>query len=169
MVHTISLALWGEVAPVRVSERGNSLAGLYGLSDLVRVSCTVVVGVGALVGGQSRIESEFPPSVRHSPASFPQGGRLFRGSCFAVAGIGGEVGGQSRIESESPLSVPLGHLSPKGETIFYIYALLVFVICKGDGFFGGSCFAVAGVVWVVFASLYLCSYKKSHLYKRWDF
>ncbi len=75
-------------------------------------------------------------------------------------GRGGEVGGQSIYVSESPLSVPLGHLSPKGETIFYMYALFVFVICKGDGFFLGSCFAVAGVVGVVFASLYLRSYKK---------
>ena len=41
---------------------------------------------------------------------------------------------QSKIESESPLSVPLGHLSPKGETISYMYALLVFVISEGDGF-----------------------------------
>ena len=41
MVHTISLALWGEVAPVRVSERGSSLAGLYGLACVVRVSCVV--------------------------------------------------------------------------------------------------------------------------------
>ena len=56
--------------------------------------------------------------------------------------MGGEVVGQSKFESESPLSVPLGHLSPKGETIFYMYALFVFVICKGDGFFLGSCFAV---------------------------
>ena len=54
VVHKISLALWGEVAPVRVSERGNSLAGLYGLACVVRFCCTVVVGIGALVGGQSR-------------------------------------------------------------------------------------------------------------------
>ena len=68
--------------------------------------------------------------------------------------MGGEVVGQSIFVSESPLSVPLGHLSPKGETIFYMYALFVFVICKGDGFFLGSCFAVAGVVGVAFPSLY---------------
>ena len=60
---------------------------------------------------------------------------LRAGSCFAVAGVGALVVGQSIYESESPLSVPLGHLSPKGETIFYMYALFVFVICKGDGFF----------------------------------
>ena len=54
MVHTISLALWGEVAPVRVSERGNSLAELYGLACVVRVSCTVVVEIGGEVGRQSR-------------------------------------------------------------------------------------------------------------------
>ena len=82
---------------------------------------------------QSKIESEFPPSVAYG-ATFPQGGRLISGSCFAVAGISGEDVGQSKFESESPLSVPLGHLSPKGETIFYMYALFVFVICKGDGF-----------------------------------
>ena len=77
------------------------------------------VGIGALVVGQSIFESEFPPSVacrRHLPPR----GTAFLGSCFAVAGVGGEVGGQSRIESESPLSVPLGHLSPKGETISYM-------------------------------------------------
>ena len=34
------------------------------------------LGVGALVVGQSKIESEFPPSVRLTPATFPQGGRL---------------------------------------------------------------------------------------------
>ena len=125
----MSLALWGEVAPVRVSERGSSLAVLYGLTRLVRF-CLRGGGWG---GRQSIYESEFPPSVacrRHLPPR----GTAFLGSCFAVAGVGGEVGGQSRIESESPLSVPLGHLSPKGETIFYMYALFVFVICKGDGF-----------------------------------
>ena len=68
--------------------------------------------------------------------------------------MGGEVGGQSIYVSESPLSVLLGYLSPKGETIFYMYALLVFVPSEGDGFFGGSCFAVAGVVGVAFPSLY---------------
>ena len=52
-----------------MSERGSLLAGLYGLAWLVRVSCTVVVGIGALVGGQSKIESEFPPSVRLTPAT----------------------------------------------------------------------------------------------------
>ena len=61
---------------------------------------------------------------------------LRAGSCFAVAGVGALVVGQSIYESESPLSVPLGHLSPKGETISYMYALLVFVISEGDGFFG---------------------------------
>ena len=45
--------------------------------------------MGALVVEQSKIESEFPPSVRHSPATFPQGGRLISGSCFAVAGVVG--------------------------------------------------------------------------------
>ena len=54
VVHKMSLALWGEVAPVRVSERGSSLAGLYGLAWLVRVSCTVVMGIGGEVVGQSR-------------------------------------------------------------------------------------------------------------------
>ena len=111
----MSLALWGEVAPVRVSERGSSLAVLYGLTRLVRF-CLRGGGWG---GRQSIYESEFPPSVacrRHLPPR----GTAFLGSCFAVAGVGGEVGGQSRIESESPLSVPLGHLSPKGETISYM-------------------------------------------------
>ena len=61
---------------------GSSLAGLYGLAWIVQVNCTVVVGVGALVGTQSRFVSEFPPSVKHSPATFPQGGRLL---AFAYA------------------------------------------------------------------------------------
>ena len=77
--------------------------------------------------------------------------------------------GQSIYESESPLSVPLGHLSPKEETFSYMYALLVFVISDGDGFFLGSCFAVAGVVGVVFAFLYLWTHKKIPPRKRWDF
>ena len=90
---------------------GSSLAGLYGLARLVRFICVVVVG--ALVVGQSKFESEFPPSVacrRHLPPR----GTAFSGSCFAVAGVGALVGGQSWFESEFPLSVPLGHLSPKG-------------------------------------------------------
>ena len=90
--------------------RGSSLAGLYGLARLVRFICVVVVG--ALVVGQSKFEREFPPS--------PKGDGFFSGSCFAVAGVGALVAGQSRIERESPLSVPSGHLSPKGETIFYL-------------------------------------------------
>ena len=99
-------------------------------------SCFAVAGVGALVVGQSRIESEFPPSVRLTPATFPQGGtaHLWLLLC-SRCGVGGEVGWQSIFESEFPLSVPLGHLSPKGETIFYLYALFVFVISEGDGFF----------------------------------
>ena len=45
--------------------------------------------MGALVVEQSKIESEFPPSVRHSPATFPQGGRLLG---FAYALWGGSKG-----------------------------------------------------------------------------
>ena len=45
--------------------------------------------MGALVVKQSKIESEFPPSVRHSPATFPQGGRLL---AFAYALWGGSKG-----------------------------------------------------------------------------
>ena len=52
---------------------------------------------------------------------------------FCLRG-GGWGGRQSIFVSESPLSVPLGHLSPKGETISYMYALFVFVISEGDGF-----------------------------------
>ena len=54
--------------PVRARWGGSSLAGLYGLVRLVRFICVVVVG--ALVVGQSKFESEFPPSVacrRHLP------------------------------------------------------------------------------------------------------
>ena len=43
-----------------------------------------------------------------------------------------------------------------------MYALLVFVISEGDGFFLGSCFAVAGVVGVAFPSFYCYAHKKSH-------
>ena len=99
-----------------------------------------------------RASSPLPSGSRLPPS--PKGVGFFRGSCFAVARVGGEVVGQSIFASESPLSVPLGHLSPKGETISYMYALLVFVICKEEGFFLGSCFAVAGVVGVAFPSLY---------------
>ena len=71
---------------------------------------------------QSMLPASSPlPPLARSP--FPQGGRLL-------------VGCYSMIASESPLSVPLGHLSPKGETISYLYALLVFVISEGEGFFG---------------------------------
>ena len=73
----MSLPLWVGGGPVRARCGGSSLAELYGLAWIVRVSCTVVVGVGALVGTQSRFVSEFPPSVRLTPATFPQGGRLF--------------------------------------------------------------------------------------------
>ena len=84
---------------------------------------------------QSMLPASSPlPPLARSP--FPQGGRLL-------------VGCYSMIASESPLSVPLGHLSPKGETIFYMYALFVFVTSGGNGFFLGSCFAVAGVVALV--------------------
>ena len=82
---------------------------LYGLTRLVRF-CLRGGGWG---GRQSIYESEFPPSVacrRHLPPR----GTAFSGSCFAVAGVGALVVGQSWFESESPLSVPLGHLSPKG-------------------------------------------------------
>ena len=54
--------------------------------------CVGVVGVGALVVGQSKIESEFPPSVRLTPATFPQGGRLISGSCFAVSNLASPFG-----------------------------------------------------------------------------
>ena len=72
----MSLPLWVGGGPVRARCGGSSLAELYGLAWIVRVSCTVVVGVGALVGTQSIFVSEFPPSVRLTPATFPQGGRL---------------------------------------------------------------------------------------------
>ena len=80
-----SLPLWVGGGPVRARCGGSSLAELYGLAWIVRVSCTVVVGVGALVGTQSRFVSEFPPSVRLTPATFPQGGRLF-GAPLALVG-----------------------------------------------------------------------------------
>ena len=65
----MSLPLWVGGGPVRARCGGSSLAELYGLAWIVRVSCTVVVGVGALVGTQSIFVSEFPPSVRRSPAT----------------------------------------------------------------------------------------------------
>ena len=52
---------------------GSSLAELYGLACVVRVSCTVVVEVGALVVGQSRIESKFPPSTADAVPLPPRG------------------------------------------------------------------------------------------------
>ena len=66
-----------EVGPLGLGG-GSSLAGLYGLARLVRFICVVVVG--ALVVGQSKFESEFPPSVacrRHLP---PRGTAF--GWCF---------------------------------------------------------------------------------------
>ena len=92
--------------------------------------CVGVVGVGALVVGQSKIESEFPPSVRLTPATFPQGGRLFWGSCFAVAGLGGEVVGSLYSRVSSPL--PSGSRLPPSP--------------KGDGFFGAP--ALQSLGWV---------------------
>ena len=84
------------------------------------------------------------------------------GSCFAVAEIGGEVGGQSIYESESPLSVPLGHLSPKGETISYMYALLVFVISEGEGFFRAPALQSLGWWGLLFLPYIVTHTKKSH-------
>ena len=98
----MSLPLWVGGGPVRARCGGSSLAELYGLAWIVRVSCTVVVGVGALVGTQSIFVSEFPPSVRLTPATFPQGGRLIFGSYFAVAGIGGEVVGSLFMKARLP-------------------------------------------------------------------
>ena len=69
----MSLALWGEVAPVRVSERGSSLTVLYGLARLVRVSCTVVVGIGGEFVEQSIYESEFPTSTASAVPLPPKG------------------------------------------------------------------------------------------------
>ena len=82
-------------------------------------SCFAVAGVGALVGGQSWFEIEFPPSVacrRHLPPR----GTAFSGPCFAVAGIGGEVVGSLFMKASLP-SLSLRDISPpKGETIFYL-------------------------------------------------
>ena len=91
---------------------GSSLAELYGLACVVRVSCTVV-GLGGEVGTQSIFVSEFPPSVRLTPATsdaelVPLGaprGTAFSGPCFAVAGIGGEVVGSLFLKASLPLWV----------------------------------------------------------------
>ncbi len=58
---------------MRVSERGSSLAGLYGLACVVRVSCTVVVGIGGEFVEQSIYESEFPPSTASAVPLPPKG------------------------------------------------------------------------------------------------
>ena len=92
MVHKISLAPWGEVAPVRVSERGNSLAGLYGLARLVRFICVVHKMSLALWGEVAPVRV----SERGSLLAGLYGlARLVRVSCTVVMGIGGEVGRQS--------------------------------------------------------------------------
>ena len=49
----MSLALWGEVGPLGLGE-GELACGFVWPFVLVRVSCTVVVGIGALVVGQSK-------------------------------------------------------------------------------------------------------------------
>ncbi len=83
---------------------GSSLAELYGPSDLMRFIWTVVVGVGALVVGQSRFVSEFPPSTADA-VPLPPRGTAFSGPCFAVAGIGGEVVGSLFMKASLPLWV----------------------------------------------------------------
>ena len=82
MVRTISLALWGEVGPLGLGE-GELACGFVWPFVLVRVSCTVVVGIGALVVGQSIYESEFPPSTA-SAVPLPPRGTAF-GLCFLSA------------------------------------------------------------------------------------
>ena len=131
----MSLPLWVGGGPVRARCGGSSLAELYGLAWIVRVSCTVVVGVGALVGTQSRFVSEFPPSVRLTPATFPQGGRLIFGSCFAVAGIGGEVVGSLFMKASLP-SLSLRDISPPRERLFFICRFcLCLLFPRGTAFF----------------------------------
>ena len=58
-----------------------------------RAPASQSLGRVARLRGSLIMRASSPPSVRLTPATFPQGGRLFRGSCFAVAGVGGEVGG----------------------------------------------------------------------------
>ena len=70
-----SLPLWVGGGPVRARWGGARLRGCMALRVWCGFVCVVVVG--ALVVGQSKFESEFPPSVRLTPATFPQGGRLF--------------------------------------------------------------------------------------------
>ena len=65
----MSLSLWGEVGPLGLGE-GELACGIVWPCMCSAVLFAWCVGVGALVVGQSRIESEFPPSVayrRHLP------------------------------------------------------------------------------------------------------
>ena len=73
----MSLPLWVGGGPVRARCGGSSLAELYGLAWIVRVSCTVVVGVDALVGTQSRSVSEFPPFRQAFACHLPPRGTAF--------------------------------------------------------------------------------------------
>ncbi len=61
-----------EVGPLGLGG-GSSLAELHGLAWIVRVSCTVVVGVGALVVRQSIFVSKFPPSTAGAVPLPPRG------------------------------------------------------------------------------------------------
>ena len=61
----------------------------------------VVVGVGALVGGQSQVASEFPPSIRLTPATSdaklvplgaPKGTAFGFCTCFTVNNLASPFG-----------------------------------------------------------------------------
>ena len=71
---------------------GSSLAELYGPSDLMRFIWTVVVGVGALVVGQSRFVSEFPPSTADAVPLPPRGTAFGFCTCFAVSNLASPFG-----------------------------------------------------------------------------
>ena len=91
-----------EVGPLGLGG-GSSLAGVYGLSDLVRFCLRGELGLVARLGGSLglRASSPLPSPVG---ATFPQGGRLL---------VGALVGCYSMIAIEAPLSIPLEHLSSK--------------------------------------------------------
>ena len=101
--------LWEKTWAVRA--RCERCLGLKALSWFESGLLLRVFG-GALVVKQSIYESEFPPSVRLTPATFPQGGRLSFGSCFAVAGVVGWDLGAVYIESEVSISLSLWDISP---------------------------------------------------------
>ena len=100
------------------------------------------VGIGALVVGQSRIESEFPPS--------PKGDGSFRAPALQSLGWVARLGGSLYLRASLP-SLSLWDISPPRERLFFICMLcLCLLFPRGTAFLGlllcsrwggGGCFS----------------------------